>query len=103
MPHLSSIRQQNSNEIKKSLNDLHVTVCLKTYIQPKTIKIMYKIFSKTYQHLKYLQDLAFGRQSCLQRVKVWHFLKSYNSLMTVMSLKNTECCLGYRDYKGRDF
>ena len=45
MPHLSSIRQQNSNEIK-SLNDLHVTVCLKTYIQPKTIKVIYKIFTK---------------------------------------------------------
>ena len=30
----------------KSLNDLHVTVCLKTYIQPKTIKIIYKIFTK---------------------------------------------------------
>ena len=30
----------------KSLNDLHVTVCLKTYLQPKTIKIIYKIFTK---------------------------------------------------------
>ena len=30
----------------KSLNDLHVTVSLKTYLQPKTIKIIYKIFTK---------------------------------------------------------
>ena len=30
----------------KSLNVLHVTVCLKTYIQSKTIKIIYKIFTK---------------------------------------------------------
>ena len=30
----------------KSLNDLHVIVCLKTYLQPKTIKIIDKIFTK---------------------------------------------------------
>ena len=50
---------------------MHVIVYLKTYLQPKTIKIIHKIFqsSKTYQHLKYLHDLAFGRQSRLQRVK----------------------------------
>ena len=37
----------------------------------------------TYKHLKYIHDLAFGRQSCLQRVrkfsvKVWHIPESYN-------------------------
>ena len=37
----------------------------------------------TYKHLKYVHDLAFGRQSCLQRVrklsvKVWHIPDSYN-------------------------
>ena len=30
----------------KSLNDMHVIVYLKTYLQPKTIKIIYKIFAK---------------------------------------------------------
>ena len=37
----------------------------------------------TYKLLKYIHDLAFGRQSCLQRVrkfsvKVWHSPESYN-------------------------
>ena len=37
----------------------------------------------TSKHLKYVHDLAFGRQSCLQRVrkfsvKVWHIPESYN-------------------------
>ena len=45
MSHLSSIRQLTAMKLK-SLNDLHVTVCLRTYIQPKTIKIIYKIFTK---------------------------------------------------------
>ena len=30
----------------KSVNDIHVIVYLKTYLQPKTIKIIYKIFTK---------------------------------------------------------
>ena len=30
----------------KSLNDVHIIVYLKTYRQPKTIKIIYKIFTK---------------------------------------------------------
>ena len=30
----------------KSLNDMHVIVYLKTYLQPKTITIIYKIFTK---------------------------------------------------------
>ena len=30
----------------KSVNDMHVIVYLKTYPQPKTIKIIYKIFTK---------------------------------------------------------
>ena len=30
----------------KSLNDMHVIVYLKTYLQPKTVKIIYKIFTK---------------------------------------------------------
>ena len=37
----------------------------------------------TYKHLKYEHNLAFGRQSCLQRVtklsvKVWHIPDPYN-------------------------
>ena len=37
----------------------------------------------TYKHLKYVHDLALGRQSYLQRVrklsvKVWHIPDSYN-------------------------
>ena len=54
------------------------------YLKPiYSIKIMYKLFTMTYKHLKYVHDMAFGRQSCLQRVrklsvKVWHIPDSYN-------------------------
>ena len=43
-----TVRQSASRKAMKliSLNDLHVIVCFKTYLQPKTIKIIYKIFTK---------------------------------------------------------
>ena len=49
----------------KSLNELHVTVCLKTYLQPKTIKIIYKIFTK-FQDLSTL--IIFTRPGLRQAV-----------------------------------
>ena len=39
----------------------------KTYLQYK-VRGIYKA-KMTYEHLKYLHDLAFGKQSCLQRVR----------------------------------
>ena len=55
----------------------------KTYLQYKNnVQVIYNA-KMTYKHLKYVHDLAFGRQSCLQRVrklsvKVWHIPDSYN-------------------------
>ena len=55
----------------------------KTYLQYKNnVQVIYNA-KMTYKHLNYVHDLAFGRQSCLQRVrklsvKVWHIPDSYN-------------------------
>ena len=57
--------------------------CVQTYLQYKNnVQVIYNA-KMTYKHLKYVHDLAFGRQSCLQRVrklsvKVWHIPDSYN-------------------------
>ena len=62
---------------------LHEIVYIKTYLQYKNnVQDIYNT-KMTYKHLKYVQDLAFGRQSCLQRVrkfsvKVWHIPDSYS-------------------------
>ena len=73
----------------KSVNDIHVIVYLETYLQPKTIKIIYKIFTT-----EWVKNLV---------LRCGFFLNLISKLMTILSLKNTECCLGYQDSKGPDF
>ena len=47
---------------------VHEIVCLKPiYSIKNNVQVIYNA-KMTYKHLKYVHDLAFGRQSCLQRV-----------------------------------
>ena len=74
----------------KSVNDMHVIVYLKPYLQPKTIKIVYKIFtkfkverpiysSKTYLHLKYLQIF-----SCFSYIYIYRYIYIYDGIHTLL-------------------
>ena len=56
-------------------------VCIAVYLKPiyKVEKMYSDIYrlKRTYLQLRFLQDLAFGRQSCLQWVKSWVFIYIY--------------------------
>ena len=48
---------------------VHEIVCLKPiYSIKNNVQVIYNA-KMTYKHLKYVHDPAFGRQSCLQRVR----------------------------------
>ena len=62
---------------------VHEIACLRPICSIKNnVQVIYNA-KMTYKHLKYVHDPAFGRQSCLQRVrklsvKVWHIPDSNN-------------------------